>query len=341
MEAQVIKKVDGIILWVDERVMLRSVGRRIEISRDHGASFSVVGKLDLGVLRNFGSINRLGSRLLRANVKHLVRLTDSIFLGFAGRQIFRLNIETFELTNCSDIRGSRPLRTCVDGHFLYYGEYRSNPDRSPIRVWGSDDFGRTWGVATEFLSVRHVHAVLKDPFEDGFWVTTGDTDEEAAIWRFDRDWKCGEKIVSGSQQARVIDLLFSRDSVYFGTDAPEEQNWIVRLDRRSMKLEKIAPVDGTVFHAKAIEDRYFFSTACEPSDFNQSRRSDLICLQNGEAKTLISLEKDHWHMKYFQYGQITFSSGPGSLGSLWVSPLATQFDQSSLMLELSSNAEMS
>ena len=35
-------------------------------------------------------------------------------------------------------------------------------------------------------------------------------------------------------------------------------------------------------------------------------------------------------MKYFQYGQVMFPSGPGDNKNLWCTPFATQYDQITL-----------
>ena len=187
----------------------------------------------------------------------------------------------------------------------------------------------------KFEGVRHIHGIFKDPLDDSYWVTFGDEDHEAAIWRFDENWQNEQKIFSGSQLSRVIDLLFTDDEIVFGTDAPEGQNWIMKTDRATGSTEKVAPAKGPVFHAKNCGGKLFFSTAREPSETNRCDDIEVFYLNGDEAEILTSFRKDAWSMKYFQHGQASFADGTHSSGHLWISPLATQSDQSSFLYDVS------
>jgi hypothetical protein len=45
-------------------------------------------------------------------------------------------------------------------------------------------------------------------------------------------------------------------------------------------------------------------------------------------------KKDIWPMKYFQYGQVFFPSGPGDGKHLWCTPFATKHHGKTLKIEV-------
>ena len=329
---QIKKKNRGICHWWEPECLIRSVGHRIDLSTDNGDTFSTLCYLNYEPHKRLASMSRLGSRLLRTNPKHFIKLTPELFLIFAAGSIYQLNLKTKSAIAVSSIIGSRPLRVAFDGESVFYGEYCSNPNREPICVYKSSDFGITWDVCYEFSGIRHVHGVFFDAYSSDIWITTGDYGEEAAIWRTDSKFSSIEKVVSGGQHTRVIDLLFEEHRIFFGTDAPEEPNWLCAMSRDGSNLERIAEMSGPVFHAKKIAGELYFSTACEPAKSTVYTHSELIGISNSEVQTLSSLKKDKWSMKYFQYGQIFFPDGPGVEGQLWYSSFACKNDQFSFLL---------
>lgn len=333
---KIIRRIDGIVKWHEKDLLIRALGRNIDLSHDNGLTFQRIGKVSLDTIRNIASTTRLGRRLVRSNVKHVAKLGSDSFLAFAGKSIFSVDTKSKSIHRLSTINGSRPLRVCVHENSVFYGEYRSNPERSPINLWRSKDDGASWSVLRTFDGIRHIHGVYWDPYESCFWLTTGDLNEEAAIWNCGSSWSQCEKILSGSQQSRVIDLLFTEDSIFYGTDAPDEENWLVQLDRSSGEVTNLTTTAGPLFHAKAHEDGLFFSTAREPSELNCSNEIQVWRVKKCQPELIMSFEKDRWSMKYFQYGQVFFADGPGEAGVLWVSPFATRRnDQTSYLLDVS------
>lgn len=327
---QVTKTICGIVHLQTPDWIVRSVGRKLELSTDNGDSFEQIGKLNLGFSRNVASIHRLGSRLTRANVKHCVPVGDETLLVFAGKSIFHANLSTRDVEQVSRIKGSRPLRICVQDNKIFYGEYRSNPERTSIHVFVSRDQGRTWDVAYEFQKIRHIHGIFNDPLDNSIWITTGDYHDEAAIWNTKDNFRTVTPILQGNQQSRVIDILFDNEDLLFGTDAPDEQNFLYRMTRDGI-VQPIEQVSGPIFHAAKIGDRHFFSTAREPSQFNTTNELTAWCIESGCATPIAHYKKDSWSMKYFQYGQIMFPEliDAEQLRGIWMSPFATNQDHSS------------
>src|SRR5690606_32225381 len=123
------------------------------------------------------------------------------------------------LIKVDGVVGSRPMALCTVEDTVYYGEYRSNggfsgdSERTPIHVWRSTK-GDTFEKAWQFTNVRHIHAISHDPFTNRIWVTTGDRDEESALWYTDDNFATLHKFIGGSQQYRAIQLLFTEAHIY-------------------------------------------------------------------------------------------------------------------------------
>lgn len=182
--------------------------------------------------------------------------------------------------------------------------------------------------------VRHVHGIFVDPYSSNLWVTTGDENDESAIWRSTDGFRTVERIISGSQQTRVVGLLFTKDHIYFGSDSERESNYLWRLERNTLKTEMLCYVDGSVLGAGYACGGMCFSTAVEPSNANSSKSAALWWSRDGEQWTrLRSFKKDVWPMRLFQYGQIMIPAGPGHPNYLWATPFATEGDQSAIRFD--------
>jgi len=354
-------------------------------------------------------IGRLGRRLVRGGIRHVVALSgmpgvpdgsvtppetpETAFFGptlvaVAGKRFYRIDptpvdaslpgtastTGRFPVDRCTVIPGActvgsnplctpavvagptdvhtvTPFDTSADseppreaprsGGTLYYGEYRANPERSPVHVWRSVDGAATFHPAWTFTDVRHVHGVFVDPFDaSAIWVTTGDDDTESAIWRTDDAFATLQPVVRGGQQARAVDLVFTPDAVYFGSDTPRERNFLYRLDRRTGAVERQQPVSGSVFWGHATPDGWrLFSTVVEKSAVNTGRYAELWAAppDRDEWRCIYRARKDLFHDKYFDHGQLRFPAGPGTPGAVWVTPYAVTGDQRSIKIELASS----
>ncbi|KZX83261.1 hypothetical protein A3715_18355, partial [Oleiphilus sp. HI0009] len=238
-------------------------------------------------------------RLLRLYPSNVIRLSTKKFLVVFRKRFYHLDFANTSFTYRSDIVGSSPINVLLDDGVLFYGEYRQNKERSPIALWRSTDFGETWESAYQFDAIRHIHGVFKDPYEETFYVTTGDSDRESAIWVSRDGAKSFSKLLHGSQQTRAVQLGITKDAIYFGSDSPLEQNYLYRLERESNQLLQLGPVAGSVFYAKVVGEDVYFSTAVEPSDVNKSPNAQLWKVSKTEMSFLYESKKDIWSKKYF------------------------------------------
>lgn len=321
-KAQQVATIEGRVAWQDHATLCRSIGNRLYESNDNGTNWAETFRLPIGFVCRLASRSKLLNRLMRGGLHHFVKAPEGTLLVWGRRSYFYDGRQVHDLGH---VEGSRPLKlTCAHGSF-YYGEYRSNPERDPVHVWrwSPTEGSRTWSPAWQFDDVRHVHGVYHDPLTDALWVTTGDEDHESAIWRTNDQFESLEKVVGGAQAYRAVDLLFTEDYVYFGTDAPGQSNSICRIDRRGTSIKKLQSVSGPVMFGTKVGEALFFSTSVEPVPGKTSKVVEVWGAEDEENWARIAtFRKDPWPMRAFQYGQAHFPSGPGDGKRLYVTPFA-------------------
>ena len=315
--------IKGRVIYADTDQLIVARGEKLLSSSNGGKDWALLVRLPVGWLKTCFMRFPLLARLFRLGVHHLVKV-DSKIVVIANKESYL--IEGRRVTYLGRVNGSRPMALCGSAEGVFYGEYRSNPERSPVHVWKLDFQRNAWRSVQCFDGVRHIHGVFYDRYEKSLWVTTGDTNSEAAIWRSDDGFKSVRKVASGSQQFRAVQLLFTANHVYFGSDAPDERNFLYRMDRNGNEVERLAPVGGSVFYGCRFRDKLFFSTAVEPSKVNSSKEVEVWYSQGGEAwRKVATYPKDPFPMKYFQYGQALFPCVPEHhQGPLYFMPFATK-----------------
>jgi hypothetical protein len=168
-------------------------------------------------------------------------------------------LETFRLSNYGfgdqGVRNDGILVT--DNASIYFGEYYQNPERNKVDLYKSGNNISSWNVAHEFQpkAIRHIHAIQKDPYSDKLWICTGDDDEESFIAWSDDEFRNIHSIGQGSQFWRACQLVFSEESVLWGTDTGSEADaGIYEWDRKSAELKKYRAIDGAIFYATRLKN---------------------------------------------------------------------------------------
>lgn len=313
--------IKGRIIWVSRQSQYLVKKNKVFCSKN-GRYWASFFELPVNFVTTLLLSVPLVPRLLRLGIHHFVAANDKEVILF-NKSLYKASKGSLQLP--APIVGSRPLFLChVDGNF-YYGEYRGNKEGTPVHIWCDEIESDAWYSVWTFNNVRHVHGVFYDEYTSSIWVTTGDSNEEAAIWNTEDNFKTLEKVVSGSQQVRAVQLLFTSSHVYFGSDAPDEKNFIYRMHRDGSNVEQLQEVSSSVFYGCKVGESLFFSTAIEPSKVNKSRAAEVWRSDNGKEWYLYtSFKKDLFSMKYFQYGQVLFPSGKGDDKYLYCYLLATE-----------------
>jgi hypothetical protein len=222
-------------------------------------------------------------------------------------------------------RGTRPLHLTAipDGH-VFWGEYFDNADRDEVHIYASADCGATWQVAYTFPkhTIRHIHNIVYDRWENCLWILTGDIGEECRILKASCDLGRVDVVLSGNQQTRAVALVPTREGVYFSSDTPFETNHVYFLDRGG-NLTEMSELNGSSIHGCGVRDNIFFSTMVEPSAVNVDRAVNVYGSRDGHAwQKVLSWIKDPWPPGLFQYGNAFLPDGENSGSLLAVSTIA-------------------
>jgi hypothetical protein len=287
-----------------------------------------IGQYRPGPLRTVTSSSRLASRLFRDGFHALVALSSGHLVAAVPHAIVTLAPGETEFgISHKVLRGTRPLHLAVTASDqIFWGEYFDNPRRDEVHIYGSTDRGAHWDVAYTFPkgTVRHVHNIVYDAWENCLWVLTGDKGSECRILRASCDFKTMDVVLSGSQQARSAALVPTRDALYFSSDTPLETNHVYRLDR-SGNLAEAATLGSSSIYACSVGNAIFFSTMVEPSAINSDRNVHLYGSADGiQWQRVLERKKDRWPMRLFQYGNAFLPDGKNTTNLLAVTTIAVE-----------------
>jgi hypothetical protein len=126
-------------------------------------------------------------------------------------------------------------------------------------------------------------------------VTTGDLGRQCRILRTADGFWTHETIRSGDESWRAVTLEFTRDAIYYATDAEYEENSIFRIDRQSGRSDRIGPIPGTVLGSLQRSADIFFAVCAELCPSNADRTASIRRLNaSGEYAPLVTAHKDRY-----------------------------------------------
>lgn len=259
----------------------------------------------------------LARRLFRLDIRKCLYLDDLGMLIFRGGESFWWQPWTQSVISLGRLpHGSGPLQQgcCRDDRGnCYYGEYWANHHRAPVRIFAWQPGMTQWQPYYEFPAgtVRHVHAVQFDPFTRTLWFATGDRDTECYIGFIENQRP--RIVAQGSQSCRAVSLLFTRNYVYWGSDAGRDtrvtRNWLYRWSRQTGNVERLVPVSGPVYYSTVDSlGNLFITTAVEGSRSENRPFARLWMSSNGEEwQPIAEWQKDSLP-PIFGYGVLFFPS---------------------------------
>ena len=306
---------------------------RIYRSVDDGITWSHVTTMPRGFVRRLAESSRLGSRLLRHEVKALGLLSDGSCVAADREAVYRAAHDEKVMQPCRIEDGGRPIKppmtiTVGPNDRILWGEYNSAAAHNqPIRVFVSDDGGRSFQVAHVFEggSILHVHNLVYDQKLRHYWVFTGDHGDEPGIGRLSLDLRQFDWLAKGKQCYRAVEVFDFGDSLIYGTDTEMEKNAVVRLDKASGRVDRLCELDGSCIYACRIGSAYVISTTVEPSGVNASQDAGLWISHDGERwEKVFDGRKDRWPPVYFQFGSLVLPRGESDKDVLLVSGQAIE-----------------
>jgi hypothetical protein len=158
-------------------------------------------------------------------------------------------------------------RAVGPGDTVYFGEYITHDRPHEVHIIRGVDDGRQWNVAYTFPSgqVFHVHGVHYDQHRDRYWVMTGDIEDEAALWYTDDGFRSLHQAGCCSQAWRIVDLVTTREALYWASDDDRDDPGIFRYFVESDSLQRVADLRHPSYNAALLEDgRIVITTTYEP-----------------------------------------------------------------------------
>jgi hypothetical protein len=249
----------------------------------------------------------LGARLLRFNIQAMHVLSDGSRVAIARDGIYRAEAGEVRMRRSWQLtRGSRPINLAADGNRVLFGEYGSL-DMVGVRIYCSEDNGLHFEPVYEFPKgdIHHIHNIVVDRYEDYYWVLAGDHGRTPGIAALSKDFKHLEWVERGSQMVRAVSVLVRPDCLIYGSDTELEPNYIIRLDKKSGRYERVMPLDGSSLYAADFDEIGLLTTCVEPSHVNKGHFAGIYGSRDDENwSLLLSLRKDCWNSVLFQFGLI-------------------------------------
>jgi len=280
--------------------------------------------------RTATSANRLSFRLVRDGFHALAVLPSGGLVGAVPGAIVQLKPgeNEFRITHAIT-RGTRPLHiTALPNGTVVWGEYFDNAARAEVHIYASPDAGAAWSVVYTFPrgTIRHIHNIVHDPWQDCLWILTGDYGNECQILRASYDFSKVVAVMRGNQQARAVACIPAEDGIYFSSDTPLEANHICHLDRQG-KLSTLATIGSSSIFGCRVGASMFFSTMVEPRAFNTDKNVRVYGAGNlQDWHALRAWKKDLWPMALFQYGNAILPDGVNSSPCLALTTIAVTPD---------------
>jgi hypothetical protein len=250
----------------------------------------------------------LGYRLLRFYIAAFRALADGSRMAVARDGIYRAGAGEGRMSRVFRVtRGSRPLNLAVDGPRVLFGEYGRDLSAVAVRIYVSEDFGKTFQVGFQFPrgDVFHVHNILVDPHENGYWVLVGEHGRQPGIGLLSKDLRTLDWLTRGSQRSRAVAALVEPDCLLYGTDSNHDRNFIVRLDKQSGKTAELLELEGSSFYATNFGPVRVISTGVEPNPACSSRQCSLYASRDGTAWQRFAVHlKDKYDAVYFHIGTL-------------------------------------
>jgi hypothetical protein len=297
---------DGTVLHYVEEVsgdFIKSNGGRIE-GKLKGLSFALnVGQAWMNILVR----SRLICRLLRLNRINVKKITDTRLLIIYDYKVFIYEIDSDYLKTIFRFERTRYVFTqsiSVHGSQIVIGEYGMVGDSKAVGVLLSEDSGLSWVYRPLFLrgKTKNILAVKHDPYSGCYWVFTGDSQEESAIYIFDQRFDLIRTLGHGLDY-RAVSSFFLADQVVWLTNNPFGRSRVQIYSRTTRTIEAGPILPGSVWCSTRIGKDIYCCTAAEDALGESGENVYMLhsqdCIHWGVQYTF---KKDGLNKRLFLYG---------------------------------------
>jgi len=311
--------------YIDGQYVYASYKNHIYKRKPSSGTFEHIASLPVeSVADSLKFTTKISRRVFRKRVENLVVLPSGTVIAVISGKIYRIqgNDRPEQVFNLKRCRGTLHRGIAIDSTGnMYLGEYYSNPERGAVSIYRGINDGSSWSksYSNHAKKFRHYHGCFYDPWENCIWFTTGDNGGENFLARSNLDFTDVQFIAELS----AVNLLITERYIYFANDNPYGQNFIQRLDKKTMSALKIFEISGPAWYGYQTSDGIMlFASTVEYSHNPQNLRGQLYASVDGLSwKSIYKWDKDNWRpWSVFQFGVINFPAGtPVGSDSIWLS----------------------
>lgn len=301
--------------------LYQSCHLNIQQSKDEGQTWQRILSIPRPFQRRVIEPVRLLCRLFRHEVRGLIPLPGGEYVATTRTGVFWAQPGEKIMQPAKIDAGRIPVKwpmtiSLGPDRRILWGEYWGNNERRKVRIFASDDCGRSFYKAYAFSAgaTRHVHNILYDTGLDKYWIFCGDHGTQPGIGLLDRDFRRFEWVAKGQQKFRAVCAFDMGSRLVYATDTEMERNGIYALDKSTGKVEHISPTDGSCIYATQCGEHYVIATTAEPLK-NQTAKnkgniaSIWISKDAFQWHKILTFPKDVWSYKYFQFGSLVLPRG--------------------------------
>jgi len=314
---------NAVVHYSNQDSLIQSTGRFITIHK-HRSKLKSLIKLPFCFPRDLNFNIPLLKRLLRSDAKEVIydELNDRLVI-IRDSSVYLIQESTYILLG--KIEGDAPLFNShyIQNGIIYFGQYDQNKNRKSSKIY-KIDVNNKISIVHTFLpgAIRHVHSITNDLYiENRIWITTGDNDGECLLLYTDDNFENISNIGDKSQDFRIVNLGFSKEYLFYGTDNLIKKNYIYRQNRSDGKRKKVLSIKQTAWFLKQDKKgNVILGTTVENGKGCQVNYSSIYFSRDFGMNwlELLRIPKDIYPMPLFKWGSVSFSNGARNLDDLFI-----------------------
>lgn len=236
----------------------------------------------LGKLKDKFARSYIGRKLnVSLGLTHVIELPSKTVLVIYDK-VYRYNPKEHSQTGCAEVcfklesvNAMPPLRNGIGVHpatgECFFSEYSNDPNRAKSIFRIFDDGNRIEQVFQfEASEIKHVHSVTWDKYRQGFWVTTGDSDQQSWFYFTDDNFKTLKQKHGGDQTWRAVSIIPTPEGLIWGMDAGKDAsetdiNYIFNFNLSTGERKQVQQIDSPAYHALTTQQgEFIINTNYEP-----------------------------------------------------------------------------
>ena len=329
--------------WMEEDNYIFSLRNKLYHSHSITSPLNYIGSIPEPFFKSFFYRFSLIRRLLRKSFYNVLPLKNGVYFVSYGRQLGLIKDKEYIPFTSID-KPFRVLRSAaaVDARGnIFFGEYTSNDDRMPVKIYRYSQDDNKLKIVHEFEagSIRHIHGIYYDEYSKLLWCLCGDVGNENRILSSSDEFKTISMIGGGDESWRAVSVLFTEKYAYYSMDAEYADNFIIRVDKADCSRKKIGKINGPVYYSYKHDNKLFFAVTAELCPSQSDKYASLYTVDsNDKMERVLDIKKDFFSVKYFLPGAFYFPAGPGVANKMLINTVALRHKNSN-SFSLNNNSE--